>query len=71
MNHQDLITLDLAVRSGKPCLVGTRSTVHDVLDDLASGMEVEAICDDFPDRSPLHVRAALQVAADRERHLAA
>ena len=71
MNHQDLITLDPAVRSGKPCFVGTRITVYDVLDYLASGMDVEATCEDFPDLSPLHVRAALQFAADRERPLAA
>jgi uncharacterized protein (DUF433 family) len=58
------------VRGGKPCFVGTRITVYDVLEYLASGMTAEEIVADFPELSGEHVRAALEFAALRERRLA-
>ena len=58
------------VRSGKPCFIGTRITVYDVLDYLAAGMTSEEIVDDFPELSASHIRAALEFAAMRERRLA-
>ena len=58
------------VRCGKPCFVGTRIAVNDVLDYLASGMSSEEIVADFPELVPEHVRAALEFAALRERRLA-
>lgn len=58
------------VRSGKPCFVGTRIAVHDVLEYLASGMATEEIVADFPELTADHVRAALEFAALRERRLA-
>lgn len=59
------------VRSGKPCFIGTRIAVYDVLDYLAAGMTSQEIVDDFPELSDIHVRAALEFAAQRERRLAA
>ena len=58
------------VRGGKPCFIGTRITVYDVLDYLAAGMTTEEIVEDFPELDPHHVRAALEFAAQRERRLA-
>lgn len=58
------------VRSGKPCFIGTRITVYDVLDYLASGMTPSEIIDDFPELTDQHLRAALGFAAMRERRLA-
>lgn len=58
------------VRSGKPCFIGTRITVYDVLEYLASGMSTEAIVADFPELTADHVRAALEFAAVREHRLA-
>lgn len=58
------------VRSGKPTFVGTRITVYDVLEYLASGMTSEQIVDDFPELTADHVRAALEFAANREHRLA-
>lgn len=58
------------VRSGKPCFVGTRITVYDLLEYLASGMTAEEIVADFPELSVEHIRAALAFAAARERRLA-
>ena len=66
----DLIDLRPGVRGGKPCFVGTRITVYDVLEYLAGGMTVEEIVSDFPELTPPHVRAALAFAALRERRLA-
>lgn len=59
------------VRSGKPCFLGTRITVYDVLDYLASGMSPSEIVGDFPELDEGHVRAAIEFAAMRERRLAA
>lgn len=66
----DLIETTPGVRSGKPCFVGTRIAVYDVLEYLASGMTAEQIVADFPELSVEHVRAALEFAAMRERRLA-
>jgi len=65
-----LIETRPGVRSGKPCFVGTRITVYDVLEYLASGMSTDDIVSDFPELSGDHVRAALAFAAIRERRLA-
>ncbi len=59
------------VRGGKPCFVGTRITVYDVLEYLASGMTTDQIVADFPELTTDHVRAALAFAAMREHRLAA
>jgi uncharacterized protein (DUF433 family) len=66
----DLIETQPGVRSGKPCLVGTRITVYDGLGYLASGMTADEIVADYPELSADDVRAALQFAALRERRLA-
>ena len=58
------------VRSGKPCFIGTRIAVYDVLDYLASGMTTDEIVRDFPELTERHVRVAIEFAAMRERRLA-
>lgn len=58
------------VRSGKPCFVGTRIAVCDVLDYLASGMTSAEIVEDFPELTEELVRAAIGFEAMRERRLA-
>ena len=65
-----LIETRPGVRGGKPCFVGTRIAVYDVLDYLASGMTSAEIVDDFPELSDKYVRAAIAFAAMRERRLA-
>jgi hypothetical protein len=47
MNWQDRISVNPAVRSGKPCIKGTRITVYDVLEYLAGGMSEDQILGDF------------------------
>jgi uncharacterized protein (DUF433 family) len=70
MGWQDRIGVNAAVRSGKPCINGTRITVYDVLEYLAGGMSEDEILSDFPDLTREDIRAALAFAAARERRLA-
>ncbi len=70
MRWQDRITVSPGVRSGKPCIKGTRITVYDVLEYLAGGMTDAQILADFPDLTAEDIRACLAFAADRERRLA-
>jgi uncharacterized protein (DUF433 family) len=69
MDYLDRITLDPAVRSGKPTIRGTRLTVSDVLEYLAGGMSQDEILADFPDLTREDIRAVLTFAAERERRL--
>ena len=70
MSWQDRISVNPAVRSGKPCIKGTRITVYDVLEYLAGGMNEDQILSDFPDLTREDLRASLAFAAARERRLA-
>ena len=70
MRFEDHITISPEVRSGKPCIKGTRITVADVLEYLAGGMTEAQILADFPALKPEHIRACLAFAAARERRLA-
>jgi uncharacterized protein (DUF433 family) len=65
-----LIDVRPEVRGGKPCFIGTRITVYDLLEYLAGGMAPEEIVADFPELTIDHVRAALEFAAKREHRLA-
>lgn len=71
MGHENRIVIDPAVRSGKPCIRGTRITVYDILEYLAGGMSEDDILRDFPSLSREDIRTALEFAAARERKLAA
>jgi uncharacterized protein (DUF433 family) len=70
MRWQDRITVTPGVRSGKPCIKGTRITVYDILEYLAGGMTEAQILADFPDLTAEDIRACLAFAAIRERRLA-
>ena len=65
MDWQERITVNPGVRSGKPCIKGTRITVYDVLEYLAGGMSEDQILADFPDLSREDIRASLAFAAAR------
>ena len=62
------ISIDPDIRSGKPCIKGTRITVGDILQRLASGMSFSEILDDFPLLREEHIRAALAFAAKRDAY---
>jgi uncharacterized protein (DUF433 family) len=67
MDYSQIITMEPGKRSGKPCIRGTRMTVGDVLDYLASGMTHAEILYDFPNLTEQDILACLSFAADRER----
>ena len=71
MSYLDRITVDATIRSGKPCIRGTRITVYDVLEYLAGGNSEAELLEDFPDLTHEDVLAVLAFAAARERRLAA
>lgn len=71
MKLEERITITPGVRSGKPCVRGTRITVYDVLEYLAGGMSDRDIVRDFPSLGLEDIRACLSFAAARERRLAA
>ena len=63
MNQNNLlkrITLNPEVRSGKPCIKDTRTTVYDILEYLAGGMIEDEILEDFPSLEREDIRAALE-----------
>jgi uncharacterized protein (DUF433 family) len=60
------IVINPEIRFGKPTIIGTRITVADILSWLASGMNNEAILEDFPELSNETILAALSYAANRE-----
>lgn len=59
-----MITIEPGKCGGKPCIRRMRITVFDVLDDLAGGMTVEEILEDFPDLTREDIRAACAFAAE-------
>jgi uncharacterized protein (DUF433 family) len=65
----DRITINPGVRSGKPVINGTRITVSDILEYLASGMSADEIISDFPDLTHDDILATLAFAAQREQRL--
>jgi uncharacterized protein (DUF433 family) len=60
------ISINPEIRFGKPCIVGTRISVSDILQWLASGMSQEDILTDYPSLTADHIMAALSFAAHRK-----
>jgi uncharacterized protein (DUF433 family) len=69
MNYQDIITIRLGHRGGRPCVRGLRIAVSDVLGWLAAGMSHDEIRSDYPELTEDDIRACLAYAADRERRV--
>jgi len=67
MSLLERISVDPAIRFGKPCVRGTRLTVGDVLGYLAGGMSNDQVLADFPQLTNDDIRACLAYAAERER----
>jgi uncharacterized protein (DUF433 family) len=69
------IQVDPHVRFGKPCVVGTRITVQEVLELVREGVPFDEMVRDFyPELTPDDIRACVQYAIDivatEEIHLA-
>ncbi|HEY4324315.1 MAG TPA: DUF433 domain-containing protein [Mucilaginibacter sp.] len=64
INYKDYIEVDSKVRFGKPVIKGTRITVYDVLQWLASGMTHEEITSDFPQLSDKQILACIDYSVN-------
>ena len=69
MSYRERIKIDLQIRSGKPCILGTRIAVADIFDYLGGGMSIDELLDDFPDLTAEDIQACFAFAADRDRRL--
>ena len=56
MDYKEYIEINPTIRFGKPCIMGTRISVYDVLNWLASGMSIEEIIEDFPQLNEEKIR---------------
>ena len=65
-NFAEYISINQEIRFGKPCIKGTRITVSDILQWLASGLSFQEILHDYPSLKEEHIKAALAFAANRE-----
>ncbi|MCP4702195.1 MAG: DUF433 domain-containing protein [Gammaproteobacteria bacterium] len=70
MNFEDHISINPDIRSGKPCIKGTRITVYDILEYFAGGMSEAEILEDFPSLSHKDIQMVFAFAAAREHRLA-
>ena len=52
------------VRFGKPTIIGTRTTVFNVLNQLANIMTSNEIIEDFPERNENQIKACLVYVFD-------
>ncbi|MBH8568912.1 DUF433 domain-containing protein [Microvirga sp. STS02] len=64
-----LISIHPKVRLGYACLIGTQISVIDVLDWLAGSLSIESTLQAFPGLTKSMIRACLQYASDREKHV--
>lgn len=67
IDYNKYIEINPEIRFGKPVIIGTRITVYDVLQWLASGSSHKQIIADFPQLNEDHIYACLAYAADKER----
>ncbi|WDZ99852.1 DUF433 domain-containing protein [Mucilaginibacter sp. SJ] len=67
VNYKEFIEVNPEVRFSKPVIKGTRITVYDILQWLASGLTYKEITDDFPQLNEDHILACLAYAANKER----
>jgi uncharacterized protein (DUF433 family) len=65
MNNR--IFIDNQIRSGKPCIKGTRITVYDILGYLSAGDSIDQIVLNFPKLTKEDVLAALEFASIKEK----
>ena len=64
-NWKEHISINPEIRFGKPCIIGTRITVDDILGWLASDMSYDEIIEDFPSLTRENILASLAFAAHR------
>ena len=68
MSYLERITFDPEKCGGRPCILGMRIRVKDILEMLGSGVTEREILSDFPDLETDDIRACLQYAAAQANH---
>lgn len=63
--HDNRITTDPKVMTGKPIIKGTRITVEVILRKLAQGITTEEILESYPHLEQEDIQAAISYAKDR------
>jgi uncharacterized protein (DUF433 family) len=63
INYLEHIGIDPRIRSGKPCIRGTRIAVADIFDYLGGGMSITEVLDDFPDLTTEDIQACFAFTA--------
>ena len=66
-NYREFITSDPNVLFGKSAIKGTRIAVEHILDELAGGMTIEEMLEEYPRLTREAIYAALAFAADTLR----
>lgn len=69
VDYKLFIKIDPEIRFGKPCIIGTRISVYDVIGWLSVGMSFDEIVEDFPQLNRESILACLSYSADKERRL--
>jgi uncharacterized protein (DUF433 family) len=67
MDWRDYIVVDPEICHGQACIKGTRIMVSVVLDNLAAGLTVEEILEQYPSLTRESIQAAIGYAADLTR----
>ena len=65
---RERIVLDPSIKRGRPVVKGTRLTVEFVLGELADGMTVEELLEEYPRLTQADVQACLAYAVDSITH---
>lgn len=69
VDYKQYIEVDKQIRFGKPVIKGTRITVYDVLQWLASGLTQEQIISDHPKLTENEISACISYAAKQQLRL--
>jgi uncharacterized protein (DUF433 family) len=67
MNWWDYVAVDPEICHGKACIKGTRIMVSVVLDNLATGLNVQDVLKSYPSLTREGVQAAVSYAAELTR----
>jgi uncharacterized protein (DUF433 family) len=66
-DYRDFIVSDPNILFGKPSIKGTRISVEQILNELAAGMPIDEMLEEYPTLTLDAVHAALAYAAGRIR----
>lgn len=64
MDWRERITVNPSICHGKACIRGTRMMVSVILDNLAAGLSMDEILDDYPSLKREDIQAAVSYAAE-------